>query len=126
MNKQEIFDKVYKAILAQGQKSLRTFPDRDPSCAYRDPQGRKCAIGHLIPDELYQKEMEDMTIYGVLQEFPELKEFLDVQCDEDRKFLFLLQYCHDRPSDENFIEDFKEGMTTLATKHGLNTEADSR
>lgn len=53
---QEQFNTVVRGLAGQGWRQ-----SRDPSagnCLLRGPDGRKCAIGHLIPDPLYQKKME--------------------------------------------------------------------
>ena len=52
--RQEIFDIVARHLLTQGERS--TAPKL--GCAYRDGSGRKCAIGALIPDDLYSRDLE--------------------------------------------------------------------
>ncbi|APH74149.1 hypothetical protein [Aquibium oceanicum] len=54
----EQFDTVYNGLAAQGWKQS-TLPCG--TCAYRDPThaGRKCAVGHLIPDGHYDPVMDD-------------------------------------------------------------------
>ena len=59
MNKREIFDKVRDHLLAQNAKSL-TYG----SCLYRGPDGTKCAVGCLIPDDLYSSQMEGAAIFS--------------------------------------------------------------
>lgn len=55
MNRQEVFNTVYRHLLAQGCKSLdATFEN----CLYRGPNGLKCAAGVLIKDEFYHKGLE--------------------------------------------------------------------
>jgi hypothetical protein len=54
MNSQELFDIVAKHLLTQDRQSL----DSDGSCMYRGCGGRMCAIGVLIPDELYEPWMD--------------------------------------------------------------------
>lgn len=55
MTDQELFDKVARHLLTQGRKSV----DGNGSlCRYRGCGGLKCAIGVLIPDELYSPELE--------------------------------------------------------------------
>jgi hypothetical protein len=57
---QEIFDVVATHLLKQnapskGDKGL---------CMYRGPNGKKCAVGYLIPDSHYDPNMESMPIYS--------------------------------------------------------------
>ena len=58
-NNQDAFDKVLKAIRAQGyQRSVNA----DGSCKYRGPNGLRCAAGHLIPNSLYKASIEGVSI----------------------------------------------------------------
>jgi hypothetical protein len=60
MNKQEIFDKVARHLLRQGEKSSSHGDQMD--CMYRGPGKLKCAIGCLIPDKFYDYDIEGRTI----------------------------------------------------------------
>lgn len=53
MKKQEIFDKVYRHLLVQGVRA-----EDDNGCRYRIGK-LMCAIGCLIPDELYDEKIEE-------------------------------------------------------------------
>ena len=71
---QEIYNKVRTHLLTQMKKSTVQLhnPFRTPCtydvCVYRGEDGRKCAIGVLIPDELYTKDIEgsDILAYRTL------------------------------------------------------------
>lgn len=54
MNAQEVFDKVATHLLTQKKRSI----DSKKGCLYRGPDGLKCAVGCLIPDEEYDPVME--------------------------------------------------------------------
>lgn len=57
MNKQEIFDTVAKHLFTQGERAVND----DGLCCYRVQLGDKvlkCAVGALIPDEMYREEMD--------------------------------------------------------------------
>jgi hypothetical protein len=56
MTDREVFDKVKKHLLTQRAKSEGDF-----GCLYRGPHGRKCAVGCLIPDEMYKRSLEGVT-----------------------------------------------------------------
>jgi hypothetical protein len=59
LSKLEIIDKV----IAHFEKQRDFGFDRDKSrCCYRTADGKKCAVGCLIPDELYHHDMEGQTI----------------------------------------------------------------
>ncbi len=48
MNKQEAFNKIY----LHAQKKVKSFDVINLKCSYRGPNGAKCFIGCLIPDEV--------------------------------------------------------------------------
>ena len=56
---QEIFDTAYLGLAKQGfEPSMK-----GDTCMYRCADGRKCAVGHLIPDEQYDPSLETNTVY---------------------------------------------------------------
>lgn len=59
MTPQEIFDTVYKHLVTQGKRS-----HEDGYCKYRNPEGLKCAVGCLIPDDMYNPEFDDTEVNG--------------------------------------------------------------
>lgn len=87
MTPQELINKVYSHLIKQGGPS-----QNNGSCAYRAPDGRQCAIGCLIPDELYSPEMEHNSL-GVLLEISNfhLPKFMQ----ENQNLLQALQNIHD-------------------------------
>lgn len=58
MTAQEVFDAVATHLLTQNARSVTE--DSPGTCLYRGPEGRKCAIGALIPDSLYRPEIENV------------------------------------------------------------------
>jgi hypothetical protein len=56
MTPQDIFDTVTRHLVTQGKPARR---GRWGKCAYRGEDGCKCAVGVLIPDEMYVSEMDD-------------------------------------------------------------------
>lgn len=58
MTPQEIFDTVAKHLFTQGCRSIEVDDEGEESCLYRGPEGRMCAVGVLIPDEIYDPLME--------------------------------------------------------------------
>lgn len=88
--KQEIFDEVVKGLASQGFKQS-LLPEKDGGgCAYRGDHGRKCAVGHLIPDEKYSKAFEGDSVAEY-----NIQEVLKSEGYEDACFLDQLQHCHD-------------------------------
>lgn len=61
MTEQELFDTVAKHLLTQNKKSgLVNVRGNVEECLYRGPDGLKCAIGVLIPDEKYTTDLENL------------------------------------------------------------------
>lgn len=55
MTDRELFDFVVNHLVSQGCPSKQAF---GKNCAYRGPQGRKCAVGCLINDDNYRPSLE--------------------------------------------------------------------
>ena len=88
---QEVFNQVVTHLRAQGVRSVHN----DGGCAYRSPGGNKCAVGCLIPDEVYHPSMEGTNVNYMLRHRPEL-----VHLSEYVRLLGHLQHLHDNiPSD---------------------------
>ncbi len=51
---QEIFDFVATHLFTQGTAAV----NKSGACRYRGPDGTKCAVGALIPDDEYSVKME--------------------------------------------------------------------
>ena len=135
MNRQEIFDKAYLAILQQGRPSIGNMQeDGNMQCLYRGRRGAKCAIGHLIPDDLYQPDIENRSPYVLLQpqEIDDAKQavfrlilnkiFPDAG-KLDVEFLHALQEAHDKAAPafllNDFLPTFKARAEEVALAYGL-------
>jgi len=92
MTKQEFYDKICAHLVKQGCRSMGEGP-LSTACLYRGANGRKCAIGAVIPDDIYTEEMDaaaDTGIRYVIEEFPQLKPFIP-----DVRLASFLQGAHD-------------------------------
>lgn len=90
MTNQEIFNKVTAHLLKQGAKALAD----GGGCRYRATDGKMCAIGALIKEEHYHKDLESHNIfdYGVQTAL----RYSGISAGEDRlPFLGRLQAVHD-------------------------------
>lgn len=58
MNKRNTFNIVAEHLLKQGGRAS----EAEGTCLYRASDGRKCAFGVLIPDELYNPILENTTV----------------------------------------------------------------
>lgn len=112
---QQLFDKAVGALLAQGKKSKEEW---GVSCLYHGPDGAKCAVGHLIPDELFEVEFERTAISVILSDRPRLKQAI-LPCDmgtfDDEDFLSEMQSVHDACPVSNWRREFQR----LARKYDL-------
>ncbi|MEG9884082.1 MAG: hypothetical protein V6Z86_05610 [Hyphomicrobiales bacterium] len=74
MTAQDVFDKVYRGLASQGfERSTSTeLPGRSntDACAYRGSHGRRCAVGWLIPDDLYDKRLENRGYRWLMAALP--------------------------------------------------------
>ena len=89
-SRQEIFDYVTPLLFAQGERSML---EGGTTCAYRGEHGMRCAVGFLIPDELYSDGLEGKSAMDVDM----TKRLNNVILTDDDLGLFLtdLQDVHD-------------------------------
>lgn len=112
--KQQMFDAVARHLLTQNQKC---HDAEGVHCAYRGPNGLKCAIGALIPDDVYTSEMEGFTASALRSKLDaDLGDRLPWPKKLDG-FAGLLQKVHD----EGLPEQWRDRLRSLATVHKLDT-----
>lgn len=121
LTNQEAFDKALKAMRKQNALSLEPneVDSESTTSAYRNYQGEKCAIGHLIPDAMFDKitqspdwnKVNCETALSLVKFYPEVKDFLP---SED--FTMHLQQCHDFASG---MSSFEDKMKNLAERFNL-------
>ncbi len=110
MINQEIYDKVRKHLLTQNKKALNPEGTR---CRYRaTSDGARCAIGCLIPDELYSLNMEGE---GVSPGFIDKYHLNDLFPVESFGLLRSLQATHDL----NYPCHWKECLDIIANAYNL-------
>lgn len=113
MNRQEIFDKVFTGLRSQGFE--RSFNKRSQRCKYRGDNGMKCAVGHLIPDELYKERWDKGgTVYYGLPSH--LWKKLDIDFSEDGSFIGKMQEIHDY---NGFPDIMEKALRNLAIWNNL-------
>lgn len=122
MTKQEIFNTVYNGLHAQNFD--KSHDDELIVCRYRDDNGRKCAVGVLIPDELYNSEMETWGI-GTLISRGIVDIGLPIDADDSlfadyRHFLSNLQSAHDGSCGG---QDMQNLLRVVAHQHELTVPA---
>ena len=102
MTNQEALTTSIRALRKQRVQSLNA---RNQNCMYRGDKGRKCAIGHLIPDDLYDPSMENTNTMMLLDRFPTIKKFFR-NCSED--LLHALQTVHDLSSPKEWEQEWEK------------------
>ena len=110
MTKQETFDTVVEKLRAQGKKSHNGL-----YCVYRGPNGDRCAAGHLIPDHVYCREMEGLSVMDVVPDIKVDMPALISGLGYDLQLVSDLQVVHDSYSVCHWEEEWKR----VANDHGL-------
>jgi hypothetical protein len=110
MDTQQAFDLVIQHLWNQNRTSRRDWREAE-GCAYRGTGGARCAIGALIPDDLYRDDMEGLSSRMLLDQHPEVAGIpaLRALCVEDqhgKPLHELLQNLHD-DYDENRDPNFR-------------------
>lgn len=88
MNNQFIFDVVYTHLMKQQQRSTS-----DEGGCYYKIDSLMCAIGCLIPDNLYKEEMEGKSVEDLLTDHKGLAKYIKPQTID---LLAELQTVHDK------------------------------
>jgi len=110
LTKQDIFNIAANGLLKQGKTSKNSS-----SCMYRGPNGLKCAIGMLIPDELYEEGFEGKSASssGVIKALVEAGVPYTVGYKD---FLDNLQDVHD----DHQTGDWERELVNFAHHYDLN------
>lgn len=124
LDRQKAFNTAYHGLAAQGfERSMgpsRTKGDADQRCAYRAPDGKRCALGYMIPDAIYSPKIEG---YGPARLPDAFWDYIGGKRSEnaheissDEKFLADLQRAHD----ESITPDtMKFALAKFARQYGL-------
>ncbi len=110
---QTAFDTAYRGLKAQGFR--RSYDRSAYRCMYRGPNETKCAVGHLIPDNIYigQGQMNYAKISQLVQMSPEIAVlFANLKQDD----LVALQVKHDNASNP---EDMETRLHEFALDYNL-------
>lgn len=119
MTKQETFDLAVAGVLAQGGPAVTDLG----RCQYRGAGNTKCAAGHLIPDALYTRDMDDGG--QIVTNEIARKVILDLGHDQD--LVEALQTAHDEPANagwrgERYLEAFRAACVRVAAQFGLDAK----
>ena len=103
MDRQEVFNKVATHLLTQKSKAQKLVDDEfRAACYYLMEDGRKCAVGCLLPDGHPGQKLMG-TVSNLLWQYPDLAYLWEVdELNNDVWFLTRLQEIHDSVDVENW------------------------
>lgn len=112
---QQLFNDAYLGLKSQDfRQSANDF-----GCMYRHGK-LKCAIGHCIPDHLYDPDMDSLTSMSTIVNNQQVQGVIDrLYPDFDLDFAEKLQIVHDM-ADKGSMQ---ESLITLAEEYGLEVPA---
>lgn len=99
---QEVFNQVVRHLLIQNKRSLI-----GSDCAYRSPEGLRCAAGCLIADDEYQHDLEGLTWFALIDH--------RMVPDYHSDLILALQKVHDGCDPKTWRQELER----VAASHGL-------
>ena len=128
MTLQEMFDKAVTGIKKQGRLSqgpVNPGTGKPGVCYYRHPDDAavRCAVGHLIPDELYDRKMEGRNVSSDVVLRTSVREHLGIprrpaeHPSPAESMLSRLQTAHDNSST---VGEFLTRATDVACRFHLD------
>lgn len=117
MDRQKVFDTIANGVLAQGSLGFARG-----GSFYRTDDGKKCGIGFLIPDALYEDGLEDCNAAQLPRH---ILDQINADTHDDIAFLDELQRLHDseaakrNPDTATALAQWRAAMRTFAARHGL-------
>lgn len=123
LDRQDILNRAVQGLASQGFiRSLAPNETGNLSCAYRGNLGRKCAVGHLMSDDLYHERFEGVPITGFSSgHLTEI--FGRFSGGEDLEFVSRLQWAHDSGLSPH---QMKMNLKALIEQFGLQTPSELR
>jgi hypothetical protein len=114
MTLQEIYSTVRTHLLTQNDKALGPLG----ACVYRTADGRRCAVGCLIPDDIYEPELEGNAYFSgrVIVALKKAGVFVNAE-QNIWGLLGDLQQVHDSLSPV----EWKDALDNVAGRHNLST-----
>lgn len=109
MQAQEVFDTAAEHLLTQMERSVKALTlDFPKKCAYRTPEGLKCAAGPFIPDSVYDDSFEGSSWLSL--------ESRNKVPGVHAGLIYMLQYIHD----EEIPTYWYEHLERLAKRYNFN------
>jgi hypothetical protein len=121
LTNQQVFDNALFGIRKQEYKQS-VHSDGHSKCLYRGPGGRRCGVGHSIPDEVFYQPgrpaLDDRSATSILSLLENDQFVSDVFKGIDRDLLADLQSAHDSTLKRG-PKAFEEKMAEIAGEHNL-------
>jgi hypothetical protein len=115
MDTQAVVNKVLKHLWDQGRVSHEPYVG---GCAYRGMDGTKCAIGILIPDEIYSPNMEGMSFHQLCRQHNAVANLPEIQAI--KQVGEVLQQLHDNlQGTSNFRKRLRHSAQEWLADYGL-------
>lgn len=112
LTRQQMFNTAYHGLAAQGfVQSMRINEKGDPCCLYRGPEGRRCALGYLIPDSAYSGDYENTSGHFLTEQG-----YIPNVAKEDASWVNRLQMVHDHNHDP---EEMRQALVEFAIEWSL-------
>lgn len=111
------FDKIVEHLAAQKTRAMSGNAD---VCAYRSKDGKSCAVGCLVNDDLAAKmdrlgmSVNSKAVWNLAKD----QIGIDSLSDYGQTFYFDTQLAHDMSID---LDDLKGRLDRVAVKHGLDS-----
>lgn len=105
----DVIKQIADHLAKQRDKSSQLSDEGQTFCAYRGLKGSMCAVGCLIPDELYNTELERKGIDSIMFEDEVLREhFKNLLGNEAGSILRAAQSYHDDGAYRSDICSFRD------------------
>lgn len=131
---QEAIDRNWQHFIVKGNPPGMNDTE---DCVLRGGNGARCAVGLLIPDDEYRPELENLSVYYLLEKLngrstqfssplPSLSKLSDIAMGIGEiigvsRFLTDLQNAHDIASEgETFREEYESALRLLAAEYTLD------
>lgn len=115
MTTQEMYWNIREYFSRPGAVLSKNTNSAGTRCYYRGPDGSKCAVGCLIPDNLYHSDFEDKTLDRLYVDYPSVARYLGA---DSKQFLRLAQEMHDY-GETKTVQQFLDKLDALALQFNL-------
>lgn len=119
MTCQEIFDTVISHLRLQGPCMF----NGTIACRYRGSNDTRCAVGALIPDDLYLPSMERLLVPGLIKQMECLGDkyiTLSTTFKTHQQLITRLQLIHDNENKSNWEVHWKLTAMSFNLKYSIS------